>query len=29
MAKYGANLVEFVPREILKEVEEKFGNGGR
>lgn len=29
MAQYGADLTEYVPREILKEVEAKFGNGGR
>lgn len=29
MAQYGADLTEYVPREILKEVEGKFGNGGK
>ena len=29
MAQYGADLSEFVPREILQEIVEKFGNGGK
>ncbi len=29
MARYGADLSEYVPREILKEIELKFGNGGK
>jgi len=29
MARYGANLGEFVPREIIHEIEEKIGDGGK
>ena len=29
MARYGADLSEFVPREIIHEIEEKIGNGGK
>lgn len=28
MARYGADLSEFLPREILSEIKDKFGNGG-
>ena len=29
MAKYGADLREYIPREIIQEIEEKFGKGGK
>ena len=29
MAKYGADLKEFIPREIIQEIQEKFGKGGK
>ncbi len=29
MAKYGADLKEFIPREIIQEIQDKFGKGGK
>jgi pantetheine-phosphate adenylyltransferase len=29
MARYGADLSEYVPREIIQEIVEKIGNGGK